>query len=116
MNESELKRALHPYLRKETLKVALSGYLGAGFRRAVLGVTDRRVLLVKRPLVGPRQGLLADDRRGGAGRQPHGVPRERRLHRQYVRPHTSRGSSKFVGTPVRTSSAGADARRSVEIC
>lgn len=47
MSESELKRALHPHLRKETLKVALSGYLGAGFRRAVLGVTDRRVLLVK---------------------------------------------------------------------
>ena len=30
----------------ETLKVALTGYLGAGFRRAVLGVTDRRVLPV----------------------------------------------------------------------
>jgi hypothetical protein len=47
MSESELKRVLHTYLRNETLKVALSGYLGLGFRRAVLGVTDRRVLLVK---------------------------------------------------------------------
>lgn len=47
MIESELKRVLYPYLRDETLKAALSGYLGAGFRRGVLGVTDRRVLLVK---------------------------------------------------------------------
>ncbi|MFD9189106.1 hypothetical protein ACFWCA_12870 [Streptomyces phaeochromogenes] len=47
MIDSELKRALHAHVRKETLKVALSGYLGAGFRRAVLGVTDRRVLLVR---------------------------------------------------------------------
>ena len=62
MNESELKRALHPYLRKETLKVALSGYLGAGFRRAVLGVTDRRVLLVKSAYWSVRdKGLLWAD-------------------------------------------------------
>ncbi|WP_327394243.1 hypothetical protein OG418_03910 [Streptomyces phaeochromogenes] len=47
MIKSELKQALHAHVRKETLKVALSGYLGAGFRRAVLGVTDRRVLLVR---------------------------------------------------------------------
>ena len=62
MNESELKRALHPHLRKETLKVALSGYLGTGFRRAVLGVTDRRVLLVKSAYWSVRdKGLLWAD-------------------------------------------------------
>jgi hypothetical protein len=47
MSKSELERVLSPHLRKETLKAAMSGYLGAGFRRAVLGVTDRRVLLVR---------------------------------------------------------------------
>ncbi|MCX4902890.1 hypothetical protein [Streptomyces sp. NBC_00878] len=62
MSESELKRVLHPHLRKETLKVALSGYLGAGFRRAVLGVTDRRVLLVKSAYWSVRdKGLLWAD-------------------------------------------------------
>lgn len=62
MNESELKRALHPYLGEETLKVALSGYLAAGFRRAVLGVTDRRVLLVKSAYWSVRdRGLLWAD-------------------------------------------------------
>lgn len=47
MSDAELKWVLRPYLRDEPLKVAVSGYLGAGFRRAVLGVTDRRVLLVR---------------------------------------------------------------------
>ncbi|MEU9895319.1 hypothetical protein ACIBCS_04070 [Streptomyces phaeochromogenes] len=62
MIESELKRALHPHLRKETLKVALSGYLGAGFRRVVLGVTDRRVLLVRSAYWSVRdKGLLWAD-------------------------------------------------------
>ncbi|WP_327347477.1 hypothetical protein [Streptomyces europaeiscabiei] len=62
MNDSELKRALHPYLREETLKVALSGYLAAGFRRTVLGVTDRRVLLVKSAYWSVRdRGLLWAD-------------------------------------------------------
>ena len=62
MDESELKRALNPHLRKETLKVVLSGYLGAGFRRAVLGVTDRRVLLVRSAYWSVRdKGLLWAD-------------------------------------------------------
>ncbi|GGX09679.1 hypothetical protein GCM10010297_34010 [Streptomyces malachitofuscus] len=47
MSDAELKYVLRPHLRDEPLKAAVSGYLGAGFRRAVLGVTDRRVLLVR---------------------------------------------------------------------
>lgn len=47
MSEPELERVLHSYLHDERLKVAVSCYLGAGFQRAVLGVTDRRVLLVR---------------------------------------------------------------------
>lgn len=47
MSDAELKYVLRPHLRDEPLKAAVSGYLGAGLRRAVLGVTDRRVLLVR---------------------------------------------------------------------
>jgi hypothetical protein len=62
MSESELERVIHPYLRDETLNVALSCYLGAGFQRAVLGVTDRRVLLVKSAYWSVRdKGLLWAD-------------------------------------------------------
>ena len=62
MSESELERVLSPYLRNETLKVALSGYIGAGLRRVVLGVTDRRVLLVKSAYWSVRdKGLLWAD-------------------------------------------------------
>jgi hypothetical protein len=62
MSESELEQALHPHLRNETLKVALSGYIGAGLRRVVLGVTDRRVLLVKSAYWSVRdKGLLWAD-------------------------------------------------------
>ena len=62
MRESELDRVIRPYLRDETLKVALSCYLGLGFQRAVLGVTDRRVLLVKSAYWSVRdKGLLWAD-------------------------------------------------------
>jgi hypothetical protein len=62
MSESELERVVDPYLRNETLKAAVSCYLGAGLRRAVLGVTDRRVLMVKSAYWSVRdKGLLWAD-------------------------------------------------------
>ncbi|MFG1925234.1 hypothetical protein [Cryptosporangium sp. NPDC048952] len=47
MSENGPEKALKPHLRQESLKAALTGYTSAGLRRVVLGVTDRRVLLVK---------------------------------------------------------------------
>jgi hypothetical protein len=47
MIESELKRVLQPHLRDERLKVALAAYTGLGLRRRVLGVTDRRLIVVR---------------------------------------------------------------------
>ncbi|GGX80041.1 hypothetical protein [Streptomyces fructofermentans] len=62
MSQQELRQVLRPHLREETLKAALSGYLGAGFRRVVLGVTDRRVLLVRSSYWSiSNQGLLWAD-------------------------------------------------------
>jgi hypothetical protein len=119
VNESELKRALHPYLRKEKLKVALSGYLGAGFRRAVLGVTDRRVLLVKSAYWSVRdKGLLWADpldevALGGSATEFHvnGVY----TGNTYVRIRRADGS-RFRLNPRTNFIGGSDGtRRSVEI-
>ncbi|MET7637808.1 hypothetical protein [Streptomyces sp. NPDC005438] len=47
MSDSELGSAVRPHLRDEKVRLAVSCYLGAGLSRAVLAVTDRRVLMVR---------------------------------------------------------------------
>ncbi|AWW35687.1 hypothetical protein [Streptomyces cadmiisoli] len=118
MSESELKRVLHPYLRKETVKVALSVYLGAGWRRAVLGVTERRVLLVKSAYWSVRdKGLLWADPLDevALGDRP------RELHMQgmytgntYVRVRRADGSTFRLNPRTNFMGGGDGTRRSVD--
>lgn len=48
MSNRELDRLLRAHLRgEEKLRTTLPAYLGAGFTRVIVGVSDRRVLMIK---------------------------------------------------------------------